>query len=147
MADVLALALMLLGAVLTLIASIGLIRFPDVLSRMHAASKPQTLGLVLIVLGMAVAVRTVEGACIALLVLLAQMATAPASSTLLARAAFRRGFVRGGQYAVDELSPRLMRADADDADDRLRGDEDDADEPGAPAADTAPNADERPASS
>lgn len=117
-ADAAALVLMILGALLFLVASVGLVRFPEVLSRMHAASKPQTLGLILMVAGMALVLRTVEGLCLAVLVLLAQMATVPVSSTLLARAAFRRGFVRGGAYAIDELSPRLARTlDEDDDED------------------------------
>ena len=33
------------GALLCLAAGIALVRFPDVLSRMHAAAKPQVLGL------------------------------------------------------------------------------------------------------
>lgn len=117
-ADAIALILMLAGALVTLIASIGLERFPDVLSRMHAASKPQTLGLLLVLAGMAVALGSFAGACLALLVMLAQMATVPVSSTMLARATFRRGFVRGSGYVVDELSPRLAHSpDADDDDD------------------------------
>ncbi|MGP9694392.1 monovalent cation/H(+) antiporter subunit G [Brachybacterium sp. AOP25-B2-12] len=116
--DLIALVLMVLGALLTLVASVGLQRFPDVLTRMHAASKPQTLGLVLILAGVALAIGSFAGAAIMVLVVLAQMVTVPVSSTLLARAAFRRGFVSGGSYAVDELSPRLARSlDEDDDED------------------------------
>lgn len=138
-ADAAALVLMILGALLFLVASIGLVRFPEVLSRTHAASKPQTLGLILMVAGMALVLRTVEGLCLAVLVLLAQMATVPVSSTLLARAAFRRGFVRGGAYAIDELSPRLARTlDEDDDEDGFI----DEDELGPEVGDFA-DADER----
>lgn len=116
--DLIALILMILGALLTLVASVGLQRFPDVLTRMHAASKPQTLGLVLILGGVAIAIGSFAGVAIMVLVVLAQMVTVPVSSTLLARAAFRRGFVSGGSYAVDELSPRLARSlDEDDDED------------------------------
>ena len=40
-----------LGALLTLIAAVGILRFPDVLTRMHSATKPQVLGLLLILAG------------------------------------------------------------------------------------------------
>lgn len=117
-ADAIALLLMLAGALVTLVASVGLHRFPDVLTRMHAASKPQTLGLLLLLAGTAVALRSVAGVCLALLVMLAQMTTVPVSSTMMARAAFRRGFVRGAEYVVDELTPRLAHSlDADDDED------------------------------
>ena len=41
--DLIGAVLILIGALLCLIAAIGLLRLPDVLSRMHAATKPQTL--------------------------------------------------------------------------------------------------------
>lgn len=116
--DAVAIGLMVLGAVVALIASVGLVRFPDVLTRMHAASKPQTLGLILLMLGVALVLRSVAGVCMVVLVLGAQMVTVPVSATSLARAAFRRGFVRPGRYAIDELTPRLARTlDEDDDED------------------------------
>ena len=42
--------LMVGGALMSLAAAIGLTRFPDLMSRMHAASKPQVLGLLLFLL-------------------------------------------------------------------------------------------------
>lgn len=42
-ADVVAAACLLLATLLTLVASIGILRFPDVLSRMPSATKPQVL--------------------------------------------------------------------------------------------------------
>ena len=41
----------LLGAILCLISAIGVLRLPDVYTRMHAASKASTLGVVLILVG------------------------------------------------------------------------------------------------
>ena len=46
-ADVIAGACLLAGAFLCLTAGVGLLRFPDVLSRMHAGTKPQVLGVLL----------------------------------------------------------------------------------------------------
>ena len=46
--DVVAATLILGGSVLALTAAIGVVRFPDTLSRMHAATKPQVLGLLLV---------------------------------------------------------------------------------------------------
>ena len=43
-ADLAAAVCILLGAVLALIAAIGVVRLPDLLTRMHAATKPQVLG-------------------------------------------------------------------------------------------------------
>ena len=41
------------GAFWSLMAGIGLLRLPDVLTRMHAATKPQVLGLLMMLLGVA----------------------------------------------------------------------------------------------
>ncbi len=49
--DFIAVLLVLAGSILAFSAAIGLIRFRDTLSRLHAVSKPQTLGLVLTITG------------------------------------------------------------------------------------------------
>mgnify|MGYP001201178743 CR=1 FL=1 len=103
------------GLLLGVVAAVGLNRFDGVLMRIHAASKPQVLGLVMVFTGASLAARSWSLAAFLLVVLLAQMLTVPAASVMVGRAAFRRGFVRGGDYAIDELSPRL--ADTDDEDD------------------------------
>ena len=51
--DALSAVLMLTGVALAVIAALGLVRFPDVFSRMHAATKPATLGVLLITVGAA----------------------------------------------------------------------------------------------
>ncbi|MBE7160556.1 MAG: monovalent cation/H(+) antiporter subunit G [Williamsia herbipolensis] len=48
--DVVVAVLVLLGALLALTAAIGVLRFPDTLTRMHATTKPQTFGLLLVLL-------------------------------------------------------------------------------------------------
>ena len=53
-ADVVALGCLLAGAFLCLTAGLGLVRFPDVLSRMHAGTKPQVLGVLLVMVGGAI---------------------------------------------------------------------------------------------
>lgn len=104
------------GLLLAVIAAIGLNRFSDVLMRMHATSKPQTLGLMLVFTGVSLAVGSWSLAGLLLVVLLAQMLTVPVASTMVGRAAFRRGFVRGGSYVVDELSERLAGDEDEDED-------------------------------
>ncbi|WP_033194836.1 monovalent cation/H(+) antiporter subunit G [Brachybacterium squillarum] len=104
------------GLLLAVVAAIGLNRFSDVLMRMHATSKPQTLGLMLVFTGVSLAVGSWSLAGLLLVVLLAQMLTVPVASTMVGRAAFRRGFVRGGSYVVDELSERLAGDEDEDED-------------------------------
>ena len=52
MTDWLSAGLLILGATLALLASIGVLRMPDVFTRMHAASLIDTLGVGLLGLGM-----------------------------------------------------------------------------------------------
>ncbi|WP_142848027.1 monovalent cation/H(+) antiporter subunit G [Telmatospirillum sp. J64-1] len=51
--DVLSLLLILAGAFFFLAGTVGLLRFPDVFSRLHALTKADTLGLGLVVAGLA----------------------------------------------------------------------------------------------
>lgn len=106
MIDVLAAVLMLAGAATCLVGALGLVRFPDVLSRMQAATKPQTLGLLLILLGAALRVE-LESAVTLLLVGLFQVITAPVVSQLVARSAYRSGTLRRDLLVTDELAERL----------------------------------------
>ena len=46
--DVLAAGAMIGGALLAVLGAFGLLRFPDVFTRMHAATKAATLGVILI---------------------------------------------------------------------------------------------------
>lgn len=84
--------LLLVGAVFALSASVGMLRLPDLYSRMHAASKAGTVGSGLMLLALAVhaddigiATRCIAGVVFFLL-------TAPISAHLLAKAAYSVGY-------------------------------------------------------
>ena len=103
MIDVLAGALLVTGALLALAASIALIRFPDVFSRMHAATKPQTLGLVCILLGLALRLQSVVAATTVVVVIVFQLLTAPVASHMVGRAAHRIGLLDPDRLVRDDL--------------------------------------------
>lgn len=92
------------GATLALIAAIGLVRFPDLFGRMHAATKPQTLGLLLILIGVALRLDDPGATGMIVVVMVLQLLTAPVASHMVGRAAYRAGFVPGDRLMVDELS-------------------------------------------
>ncbi|MCI1018559.1 monovalent cation/H(+) antiporter subunit G [Microbacterium sp. C5A9] len=106
--DVAVLVLILLGAILCLSAAVGLLRFRDVPSRLHAATKPQVLGLVLICLAIALSMRTVGGILVGLAlvapIVLMQFATAPLSAHIVGRQAYRNGTTDERSLVVDELA-------------------------------------------
>ena len=102
-ADVVAVACLLTGALLCLTAGIGLVRFPDVLSRMHAGTKPQVLGVLLVMLGGAIRLHGWSATWMLLLVAAFQLLTAPVSAHMISRVAYRRRHVRRDLLLVDEL--------------------------------------------
>jgi multicomponent Na+:H+ antiporter subunit G len=101
--DVVSAVLLLLGALSCLLGAIGLARLPSPLSRLQAATKPQTLGLLLVLAGTALRVP-VESAVTLLLVGLFQVITAPVISQLAGRSVHRSGAVRPEVLVVDELA-------------------------------------------
>lgn len=95
--------MMFVGAALALIAGIGLQRFDDMFARMHAATKPATLGLALVLGGAALQVPDTGNVAKLLLVILLQFVTAPVGSHLIGRAAHRAG-TELGDVEIDELA-------------------------------------------
>lgn len=77
--------LMLVGATLSLIAGIGVVRLPSALTRLHAAAKPASLGLVLVALGAGLAAGSISLIATAALVAVFQFLTAPIAGHLLGR--------------------------------------------------------------
>ena len=89
LADIATIVLVGAGALLFLAGALGLLRFPDTLSRLHAISKADNLGLGLIVLGLLPQMASfVGGLKLICIWLLAQLSAATASQ-LLARAVHR----------------------------------------------------------
>lgn len=101
--DVLSSVLLLLGVGFAVLAGLGLVRFPDVFSRMHAATKPATLGLLLIVAGAALQQDRRSDAVKLLLVAAFQFLTSPVAAHMIGRAAYRTGTGGLDELVVDEL--------------------------------------------
>lgn len=99
----------LLGSGLTLVAALGLLRLPDLYTRMHAASKAGAAGSGLLLL----AVAMQSGATIVwikcLMAIVFFLLTAPVAAHLLAKAAAREGQPlpppEGGARSDDSTTP------------------------------------------
>ncbi|MVA75223.1 Na+/H+ antiporter subunit G [Auraticoccus sp. F435] len=89
--DIAGLVCLLLGSLLCLTAAIGVLRFGDLLTRMHAGTKPQVLGLLLVLLGVGLRLRTGIDMGMIVLIGLFQLLTVPVAAQLVARAAARTG--------------------------------------------------------
>lgn len=108
--DVVGAVFLLLGAMLCFAAAVGLVRFPDVLTRMHAATKPQTLGLLFVVVGVAFSLQSLKPLGMLALVAILQLLTAPVSAHMVGRTAYRTGQVREDLLVEDDLADDLAKA-------------------------------------
>lgn len=114
--DLLAAIFLLLGAFLSFAAGVGLLRFPDALSRLHAATKPQILGVVFVLAAIALESRNWATILALAPILVFQMLTAPISAHMVGRAAYRTGNFRPDLLHVDELDEAVNIATRDGAD-------------------------------
>lgn len=81
---------LLIGALLSVLASIGIIRFPDVYGRLHSATKSATLGVISIITGVFLYFMMIEGIILGklLLTIIFVFLTAPVAAFMIARSAY-----------------------------------------------------------
>lgn len=113
MRETVAEVIILVGVLLTIVATIGLHRFDSVFARMHAGGKASSLGLLLVLGGTALHVWQVEAALV-LAIAGFFMLTLPVGLHLLARAAYRSGTETAPDMVTDELAGRHGRNRAQD---------------------------------
>jgi multicomponent Na+:H+ antiporter subunit G len=102
--DVLAGVLVLGGSALALTAAIGVARFPDTLTRMHAATKPQVLGLLLVLAGAGIRLRGHPDVGMLILAGLFAVITAPVVANRVGQLAYREGGYRKDLLTKDEMA-------------------------------------------
>ena len=98
---VIAAFLLLTGCALALLAGVGVLRLHDVFGRIHAATKPSSLGLLLVCLGAGFLVQGVTATTQLVAVVILQLFTAPVGAHLLGRAAYYSGLL-GSRTILDE---------------------------------------------
>lgn len=96
--------LVIIGAFFALVASVGLIRLPDIYSRMHAASKAGTVGSGLMMIALACTAGDSGTAIRALAGVFFFILTAPIAAHLLARAAYKVGYRLWDKSVIDDMS-------------------------------------------
>jgi multicomponent Na+:H+ antiporter subunit G len=106
-------ALVLVGAALTLIAGVGVVRLPDLYARLHASSKATSFGIAFVLAGVAVLMPEPDVAVKISAAILFQFVTVPAAAHTIGRRAHREGLEFG--VTIDDL--REDRRDAGRGDD------------------------------
>src|SRR5262249_24630205 len=101
--DIVTAVLVLAGSTLSLTAAIGVVRFPDTLTRMHAATKPQVLGLLLVLAGAAIRLRGNIDVGMIILTGLFTLITAPVVANRVGQLAYREQNIRTDLLTRDEM--------------------------------------------
>lgn len=102
--------IILFGAIISVTSAIGIIRFPDIYSRAHAATKTTTLAVLITLFGTFfyllfaqsyLSVRLILGIAFVFI-------TAPVSGHLVLRAAYRAGIPMSEKTVSDELKDVIL---------------------------------------
>ncbi|EPC02934.1 sodium:proton antiporter [Litchfieldella anticariensis FP35 = DSM 16096] len=105
MIDVIKGALLLGGAAFMLLAAVGVLRLPDLLTRLHATTKSATLGVAMIMLAVALHFGEVAVVARAFGVILFLLMTAPVAAHTIGRAGYFVGSKLWSGTLKDELRP------------------------------------------
>ncbi len=95
-----------IGVGFMLVSGVGLLRLPNVLSRMHAAGKASTVGVGCLLLAAGIHFWNQDLFLRMVLLIALIFATAPISTAAMARAAYRTGSARGLHLHRDEMGDK-----------------------------------------
>jgi multicomponent Na+:H+ antiporter subunit G len=95
-------ALVFLGTFLMLLTGLGLVRMPDVFTRMHAATKAASLGVALLLLAAAFYFHQPGVVTKVIATIIFIFLTAPVAASLLGRAAYARRIPLWDRSVMDE---------------------------------------------
>lgn len=99
----------IMGVVFMMIAAIGILRLPDFYIRMSAITKAGTMGVGLIVVGIALYFNDLLIATKSFVIISFMVLTAPVGAHIIARAAYRHGVPFWGRNLIDELDEILKK--------------------------------------
>ncbi len=102
--------LITIGVLLILLSGVGLLRFPDTLTRANATTKAAGLGVACLFAGVAFAFATPEAAVKMTIAVLLQFTAAPIAGHVIGRAAYRSGTPLWPATHLDELQGFRERA-------------------------------------
>lgn len=109
--DALVAICLILGSLMSLGAAAGLVRFPDVLTRLHAGTKPQIFGLILMLTAVGLHFRSWILVPALLVVLLLQMLTIPISGHMMGRSGYRNKHFPSKDLQHDDLRKLVDQLD------------------------------------
>ncbi|ADU29821.1 monovalent cation/H(+) antiporter subunit G [Evansella cellulosilytica] len=103
----------LLGGMFSVLGSIGILRFPDVYLRLHAATKSATLGVICIVIGTFLYFLIIQDQFIGklLLTIFFVFLTAPVAGFMISKSAYNVGVKMSEKSIQDDLAKAIKIAE------------------------------------
>ena len=114
MNDVVTIVLLITGTAFALLASVAVVRMPDLYTRMHGATKSATLGVGFTILAAAVQFADMETTTVAILVIGFIFLTTPVAAHMIGRAAHQKKVPKWSGTVVDESALADSANDAND---------------------------------
>jgi multicomponent Na+:H+ antiporter subunit G len=109
MSDIVTASFVGIGALFTLLAAVGIVRMPDLFTRLQTATKASTLGVTCVMLAAAVQFGDLGSVARALLIVGFLFFTAPVAAHAIGRAGYFDGVPLWQKSEVDELRERYER--------------------------------------
>jgi multicomponent Na+:H+ antiporter subunit G len=103
-------AVILAGALLTLLSAVGVVRFRDALARMHALTKASTIGFGLVAIGACLSMDNIDDITSVLLAVGLQVISLPVAATLIAHSTYWARRIDNQLDGVDELQQAVEEA-------------------------------------
>lgn len=102
--------LLITGSLFCFIAALGMLRLPDTLTRMHAATKAGTLGAGLILIAVAAFYHEIGTTLRSAAAIVFLLLTAPVAAHLIGRAAYHSGIKLSRRTWTDHYGDALKRS-------------------------------------
>lgn len=110
--------LLVIGALLIFIAAIGLLRMPDLFTRMSCNAKAATFGISILLLALALYFRELDVSSRALATIGFIVLTTPVAAHRIGQVAYREGVVLWEETVVDEMEVERRKNAAADQESR-----------------------------
>ena len=101
--DILSAFFLIAGSFFIFVASFGMLRFPDIYTRMHAASKSISLGIGTLLIGAIIHFATILIILKAIAVVIFIFMTMPVAAQMISRVAYRRKVYMWDKTRIDEM--------------------------------------------
>lgn len=106
--EIISMVLILIGSIFYFLGTLGIVRFPDLYTRLHASTKSIVLGACGIILGVILLEGISAASVKAFLIMIFLLLTAPIASHAIARAGYFSGAKMCPQSVVDEYRPHVL---------------------------------------